>query len=75
MKTSHILATTVAALLGFTSSLHAGRRYWIDLGGGSFTDSGNWSTVSGGAVGGGVPTSSDYAQFDNGGTYSTSRSS
>ena len=38
-------------------------RYWIDPGGGPFTDTGNWSAIAGGVGGASVPGSGDLAIY------------
>ena len=47
----------------FAASAFA-NRHWIDPGGGSYTDVGNWSTVAGGPGGASVPVSIDNMFFE-----------
>jgi T5SS/PEP-CTERM-associated repeat protein/autotransporter-associated beta strand protein len=60
------LITLAAALAGMTAPVHAADRHWIDSAGGSFTDTGNWSTTDGGAGGASVPGGADKGSFARG---------
>lgn len=56
-------------LVSHSNLSQAADRFWIDTSGGSFTDSGNWSTTTGGAGGATAPTTGDAAIFDQSGGY------
>lgn len=62
MKTSRILAHTIAALL-LAPSLHAVELFWADPGGGLYADLLNWDLTNGGPGGDGIPGAADGANF------------
>jgi hypothetical protein len=51
----------------FIGGAHAANRFWIAAGASNWNNAANWSAVSGGAGGAGVPAWLDHVNFDNNG--------
>ena len=62
-----LLFSVVLTSIFFGTDLQAANRYWIAASTGSWSNTANWSTSSGGAGGASVPGSADVAYFNAGG--------